>query len=53
MEDCDVLLIGTQECEKPLSQSLFKSKKFHWEKRLSLFKSMTLLETASLGGLHL
>ncbi|KAI9033618.1 Endonuclease/exonuclease/phosphatase [Phycomyces nitens] len=50
-----LLAIGTQECERDISESLFYSSKEVWEQKLSAFlgKHYTLLETETLAALHL
>ncbi|ORY98566.1 Endonuclease/exonuclease/phosphatase [Syncephalastrum racemosum] len=50
-----LLAIGTQECERDISESLFFPSKEVWEKRLSehLGPSYELLKTETLAALHL
>ncbi|KAL0082454.1 Endonuclease/exonuclease/phosphatase [Phycomyces blakesleeanus] len=50
-----LLAIGTQECERDISESLFYSSKEVWEERLSTFlgKHYALIETETLAALHL
>lgn len=50
-----IIAIGTQECERDISESLLFPSKEIWEKRLSDFlgNSYTMLKTETLAALHL
>jgi uncharacterized protein with PQ loop repeat len=47
-------VIGTQECERDISESLFYPSKEIWEQKLSLYlgKHYKLLKTETLAALH-